>query len=65
MGLLPLDNDEQVTFAYKLYLRSDPEGVRQAQDFKTTYSRSVPIEFLGAWDTVSSVGVLMSRHLPL
>ncbi|KAK1221590.1 hypothetical protein PQX77_015603 [Marasmius sp. AFHP31] len=64
VGLVSRDNDEQVPFAYKLYSRTDDEGVRLAAGFKETYSSSVDIEFMGLWDTVSSVGVVMTRSLP-
>ncbi|CDO77136.1 hypothetical protein BN946_scf184657.g11 [Trametes cinnabarina] len=35
-----------------------------AAGFKQTFCRSVEIEFVGVWETVSSVGVLMTRTLP-
>ena len=49
IGLLPRDNDEQVTFAYKMYERTDPEGLVLAAGFKATFCRPVDIEFLGVW----------------
>ncbi|KAK1230821.1 hypothetical protein PQX77_006093 [Marasmius sp. AFHP31] len=66
VGLLPKDNDEQIPFAYKLYSRTDDEGIQLAAGFKSTYcsNHSVKIEFIGVWDTVSSVGVIMTRSLP-
>ncbi|KAL0060019.1 hypothetical protein AAF712_013198 [Marasmius tenuissimus] len=66
VGLLPKDNDEQIPFAYKLYSRTDDEGIELAAGFKTTYcsNHSVKIEFMGVWDTVSSVGVITTRSLP-
>ncbi|KAJ7913437.1 hypothetical protein B0H13DRAFT_1578808, partial [Mycena leptocephala] len=33
--------------------------------FKTTFSRDVSVHFVGAWDTVSSVGVFRGQPLPL
>jgi len=62
VGLLSKDNTEQVPFAYKLYKASSNESL--AQGFKTSFSREVPIEFVGVWDTVSSVGVIMGKTLP-
>ncbi|KAF9029438.1 hypothetical protein BDZ89DRAFT_1065404 [Hymenopellis radicata] len=64
VGLLPRDNEEQVPFAYRLYTREDENGVRLSAGFKRTFCRNVQIEFMGVWDTVSSVGVVMGRTLP-
>ncbi|TDL22155.1 hypothetical protein BD410DRAFT_770672 [Rickenella mellea] len=64
VGLLPRDNMEQVPFAYKMYSRVDDEGVRLSEGFKRTYCREVKIEFLGVWDTVASVGMVIGRTLP-
>ncbi|KAL5482738.1 hypothetical protein ACEPAI_9332 [Sanghuangporus weigelae] len=64
IGLLPRDNEEQVTFAYKMYKRTDTDGLVLAAGFKATFCRPVNIEFLGVWDTVASTGILMSRNLP-
>ncbi|KAF8907396.1 hypothetical protein CPB85DRAFT_1254318 [Mucidula mucida] len=64
VGLLPKDNEEQVPFAYKLYTREDETGVRLSAGFKRTFCQNVQIEFMGVWDTVSSVGVVMGRTLP-
>ncbi|KAL5520131.1 hypothetical protein ACEPAG_1791 [Sanghuangporus baumii] len=64
IGLLPRDNEEQVTFAYKMYKRTDADGLVLAAGFKATFCRPVNIEFLGVWDTVASTGILMSRDLP-
>ncbi|KAI0064152.1 hypothetical protein BV25DRAFT_1800963 [Artomyces pyxidatus] len=64
VGLLLQDNAEQVGFAYKLYASSSKSDIPLAAGFKATFSREVPIEFLGVWDTVASVGVIMTRTLP-
>ncbi|TDL22153.1 hypothetical protein BD410DRAFT_788855 [Rickenella mellea] len=64
VGLLPRDNMEQVPFAYKMYARTDEEGVGLSEGFKQTYCREVKIEFLGVWDTVASVGMVVGRTLP-
>lgn len=64
MGLLSRDNPQQVPFAYKLYTRTDPEGVTLAAGFKQTFCTPVEIEFIGVWDTVASVGVISSPNLP-
>ncbi|KAL0959550.1 hypothetical protein HGRIS_011264 [Hohenbuehelia grisea] len=60
VGLLPACNHQQVPFAYHMYTSDDDA---QARRFKETFSISVGIEFLGVWDTVSSVG-LIPRSLP-
>ncbi|KIO32976.1 hypothetical protein M407DRAFT_210389 [Tulasnella calospora MUT 4182] len=64
VGLLPVSNQEQVPFAYGMYRDNSKRGWEQAAGFKKTFSRSVEVEFIGVWDTVSAVGVLWPRHLP-
>ncbi|KAJ3502100.1 hypothetical protein NLJ89_g9037 [Agrocybe chaxingu] len=64
VGLLPRDNEAQVPFAYKMYKRTDEEGLKLCAGFKQTYCQSVNIEFMGVWETVASVGVVMGRTLP-
>ncbi|KAJ7088156.1 hypothetical protein C8R44DRAFT_991193 [Mycena epipterygia] len=61
VGLLPVDNHQQVPFAYRMYARAD---LTQANAFKKAFSNDVPIDFVGVWDTVDSVG-LIPRRLPL
>lgn len=64
VGLLSKDNHEQVPFAYKLYECSRRKANKLAARFKKAFSRDVPIEFLGVWDTVASVGIVSGRTLP-
>lgn len=64
VGLLPRDNLHHAPFAYKMYRRNDATGFEQSRYFKQTFSRSVEIDFMGLWDTVSSVGVIHARTLP-
>lgn len=64
MGLLAKDNAEQVPFAYKVYNRSDDAANTLAAGFKRTFARDVKVEFLGVFDTVASVGVLVRKNLP-
>jgi uncharacterized protein (DUF2235 family) len=49
IGLLPRDCNEQVIFAWKLYKRTDNEGLTLAKGFKRSFCRPVDIEFLGVW----------------
>ncbi|KAK0237401.1 hypothetical protein EDD85DRAFT_830042 [Armillaria nabsnona] len=63
VGLLPPDNRQQVSFAYKMYTRTDEVGWCQSTDFKKAFCIDVPIEFVGVWDTVDSVG-LVPKRLP-
>ena len=49
IGLLPQDNNEQVTFAYKLYKSTDADNAALAAGFKQTFCRDVQIEFVGVW----------------
>ena len=55
VGLLSKDNFEQVAFAYKLYKSSSPRANRLAIRFKRSFSREVPIEFLGVWSVSPSI----------
>jgi uncharacterized protein (DUF2235 family) len=53
VGLLPRGNDEMVAFSWDIYANEPVDDV--SRGFKKTFSRSVPIRFLGLWDTVSSI----------
>ncbi|KAF8630983.1 hypothetical protein AX15_002693 [Amanita polypyramis BW_CC] len=61
VGLLPADNFQQIPFAYKMYTRTDSIGWDQSNAFKKAFSVDVPIEFVGVWDTVDSVGLIPKR----
>ncbi|KAF8885156.1 hypothetical protein BD779DRAFT_1442618 [Infundibulicybe gibba] len=63
VGLLPPDNAEQLDFAYSVYKETDKEGSKLGSKFKKVFSRRVMIDFIGVWDTVSSVGII-PRSLP-
>ncbi|KAJ7712368.1 hypothetical protein B0H16DRAFT_1625180 [Mycena metata] len=63
VGLLPVDNHQQVPFAYRMYTRADAVGWAQSNAFKKAFSNDVHIDFIGVWDTVDSVG-LIPRRLP-
>ncbi|KAI0275275.1 hypothetical protein BC834DRAFT_921341 [Gloeopeniophorella convolvens] len=64
VGLLSKDNLEQVPFAYNLYKSTKASDIALVEGFKASFSREVPIEFVGVWDTVASVGVVMGPTLP-
>ncbi|KAF8526093.1 hypothetical protein JB92DRAFT_2873303 [Gautieria morchelliformis] len=64
VGLLPRDNVEQVSFAYQMYKATGKKNNKLAHGFKQAFCRTVQIDFMGCWDTVSSVGVFWGRHLP-
>jgi len=64
IGVLPKDNQEQIPFAYHLYTRTDAPSLELSRGFKETFCRSVTVEFVGVWDTVASVGVVVGRNLP-
>ncbi|KAG8923715.1 hypothetical protein FRC01_012447, partial [Tulasnella sp. 417] len=63
VGLLPRSNEEQIQFAYSLYKDKSDDGVQKAHGFKKAFSRHVSIEFMGVWDSVTSVG-LAGKTLP-
>ncbi|KAF8507498.1 hypothetical protein JB92DRAFT_3121813 [Gautieria morchelliformis] len=56
-------------FLQRLHLRRGPikpTPVNMAERFKTTFSREkVRVHFVGVWDTVSSVGIVRNKVLPL
>ncbi|KAJ7078619.1 hypothetical protein B0H15DRAFT_860330 [Mycena belliarum] len=64
VGLLPRDNQEQIPLAYKMYQKTSAAAIELATGYKQTFCQNVTVEFLGVWDTVASVGVLMGRSLP-
>ncbi|CAD6568486.1 MAG: hypothetical protein CYPHOPRED_002581 [Cyphobasidiales sp. Tagirdzhanova-0007] len=47
-----------------LYKKTDKGSRKLAKQFKKTFSRTVCVDFVGVWDTVSSVGAIVSRHFP-
>ncbi|KAJ6585672.1 hypothetical protein B0H19DRAFT_1110417 [Mycena capillaripes] len=61
VGLLPVDNHQQVPFAYRIYTRADATGWAQSNAFKRAFSNHVHIDFIGVWDTVDSVGLIPKR----
>ncbi|TFK47854.1 hypothetical protein OE88DRAFT_1738368 [Heliocybe sulcata] len=63
VGLLPQDNDQQLDFAFTIYQSTDMSAAVTSKEFKDHFSIHVKVEFLGVWDTVSSVGIL-PRVLP-
>ncbi|KAH7905545.1 hypothetical protein BJ138DRAFT_1017569 [Hygrophoropsis aurantiaca] len=63
VGLLPVSNHQQLPFAYHMYCQDNDAGWNQSRAFKKAFSINVDVEFLGVWDTVSSVG-MFPRKLP-
>ncbi|RXW13019.1 hypothetical protein EST38_g12835 [Candolleomyces aberdarensis] len=76
VGLIHKGNEVQIPFAYELYAdpKSDNEEAPQvgstdkkvsmAQRFKEAFSRrNVRVHFVGAWDTVSSIGVARGKRV--
>ena len=54
VGLLPPGNFQQVPFAYKMYTQANKHGWCQSDQFKSAFSKDVPIEFIGVWHVLSS-----------
>ncbi|KAJ7140635.1 hypothetical protein C8R44DRAFT_603741, partial [Mycena epipterygia] len=67
MGLVYSGNQSLIPFAYELYSNrhKGQEAEQLCSHFKKTFSRDVRVHFLGAWDTVSSVGIFRGQPLPL
>ncbi len=55
LGLLEQGCQNLVPYAFEIYARKQAD-FETAGRFKSRFSRPCPIEFLGLWDTVSSVG---------
>lgn len=55
MGLLEKGCQNLIPYAFQIYARKKPD-FKIAGKFKSNFSRNCPIEFMGIWDTVSSVG---------
>lgn len=71
VGLIHKGNQAQIPFAYELYASidesnrdPDPSSVPMDRHFKETFSRDVRVHFVGAWDTVSSVGFFRGKDAP-
>ncbi|EIM83792.1 uncharacterized protein STEHIDRAFT_62354 [Stereum hirsutum FP-91666 SS1] len=68
VGLIYRGNEAQIPFAYELYAAitedENSEANLVATRFRNEFSRAVNVHFVGAWDTVSSVGILRSKSLP-
>ncbi|KZT59157.1 hypothetical protein CALCODRAFT_493942 [Calocera cornea HHB12733] len=65
VGLLGAGNFHNVPFAYRLFSKPRTAPNDQiAHGFKLTFCRTVHVEFIGVFDTVSSVGLLVPQTLP-
>ncbi|TFK18430.1 WD40 repeat-like protein [Coprinopsis marcescibilis] len=76
VGLIYAGNEAQIPFAYQLYARSGSDDVKsqpvgesdtsattsKTERFKKAFSRDVKVHFVGAWDTVSSIGIARGKH---
>ncbi|KDR77529.1 hypothetical protein GALMADRAFT_407064 [Galerina marginata CBS 339.88] len=71
VGLVPEGHEEQIPYAYKLYMRlktaSQEETTRElVETFKDKLSTAnVQVHFVGVWDTVSSVGLIRGKEATL
>ena len=59
VGLVREPDPRRQRQALRLYTRRAPSGERAA--FAESFTRPCPVHFLGAWDTVASLGYLYSR----
>ncbi|GAA5832412.1 hypothetical protein JCM11251_006446 [Rhodosporidiobolus azoricus] len=68
VGLLPYGNEETIPLAYSIFKNATTEelisGESVSEGFRRTFSREVCVDFVGVFDTVSSVGALYPRTLP-
>ncbi|EIM79299.1 uncharacterized protein STEHIDRAFT_36800, partial [Stereum hirsutum FP-91666 SS1] len=66
VGLIHEGNAAQIPFAFELYAdtgKSD-NAREMAKRFKDTFGRAISVHFVGAWDTVSSIGIFRDKTLP-
>lgn len=59
-GLLHKENCDKIESAYDLYRRRDDKSHPAAIEavlFRKTFSREIPIKFIGVWDTVGALGI--------
>ncbi|CZR66487.1 uncharacterized protein PAC_16388 [Phialocephala subalpina] len=63
VGLLPANNRQQISFAYRFYKDDSKEGWKMSAEFKRTFCTNVNVYFVGVWDCVASVGFI-PRKLP-
>ncbi|CAE6500543.1 unnamed protein product [Rhizoctonia solani] len=64
VGLIHAGNQEQIPFAWELYAgisHDKPKSMEAIDAFKESFSRKVFVRFLGAWDTVSSIGLFRNN----
>jgi uncharacterized protein (DUF2235 family) len=64
IGIISPGERELIPFAYKLYTRTDEEGIALARGFQRAFGREIVIDFVGVWDTVVSVGLIAAYNLP-
>ncbi|KZV85138.1 hypothetical protein EXIGLDRAFT_623373 [Exidia glandulosa HHB12029] len=66
VGLIHKGNEDQIALLFgPARSQHEPPPVDMAARFKRTFSRkNVTIHFVGAWDTVSSVGIFRDKPLP-
>ncbi|KAL4077564.1 hypothetical protein J3A83DRAFT_4086971 [Scleroderma citrinum] len=68
IGLLSPNNEHLIPFAFEAYTKFDEAQIKQFQAteaFKNAFLRAARVHFVGVWETVSSVGVLRGKTLPL
>jgi uncharacterized protein (DUF2235 family) len=56
VGLLARGNEELVPFAWTIYARNRND--EEANGFRQTFGRPITVNFIGVWDTVSSIRYL-------
>ncbi|KAG5645630.1 hypothetical protein DXG03_005621 [Asterophora parasitica] len=62
VGILPAHNDQQLDFAFSVYQMTGDKGYDLSKEFKQTFAMPATVQFVGVWDTVSSVGIIPQSH---
>ncbi|KAF8650969.1 hypothetical protein AX16_005005 [Volvariella volvacea WC 439] len=58
IGILPVHNEQLVDFAYENFHTKGRKGNHVCREFKKACATSVIVDFVGVWDTVSTVGIV-------
>ncbi|KAH9031269.1 hypothetical protein EDB84DRAFT_1399659 [Lactarius hengduanensis] len=64
VGLLYTCSNEQIQFAFKMYMDLEASTTTTMKWFKKTFCQDVNIHFVGVWDTISSVGLFRNKYYP-
>ncbi|TFK63570.1 hypothetical protein BDN72DRAFT_775750 [Pluteus cervinus] len=62
VGIIPPENLAQIDFAFSISQMEGETGNVLCKEFRASFSKPAIVEFLGIWDTTSSVGTFIPRN---